>query len=270
MASSPSAAKQVAIIYGTKGGMGDVGKFALIHAVKTLPLENIRVLAMSNEAVEGNSLGLDIDVKCETGLVHQQFKAAIEQVNVVKIDVESDQAELEIGNGIKHVDAVVACLGSRQSALPRWLGTGSKKLTSAMATQGVSRLVILSSMGIRDDFLPKSFIRVLWGTLLHTIWRSVRRDLITQETNVIETDQALIDYVLVRPVGLDPEKERLDTWKLLKSRDDGGLDIAISKSDVALFMLGEALAPTLHRHAVTIGSFPRKESGPKTQGGSQK
>ena len=137
--------------------------------------------------------------------------------------------------------------------MSRWLGLGTHKICAAMKNKHVKRLVILSSMGMGDDFMPFKGIRVLWAAMLRTCLRSAWKDLQALEQYVEESD---LDYVLVRTVGIDPGTKKCGQWKLLHSREDGALEIVISKSDVALFMMKEALTPSLHRSAVTIGTDP--------------
>lgn len=113
----------------------------------------------------------------------------------------------------------------------------------------MSRLVLLSSFGIGDDFIPFRGVRVFWAFLLN-VFRSVKKDL-TRMEDVVQ--KSALDYLLVRPVGLTPEEPPRGSWKLLLSKEDGGLSSDIAKADVASYMLQEAVMPTLSKRAVTIG-----------------
>eukprot|EP00040_Diaphanoeca_grandis_P044491 m.12502 g.12502 ORF g.12502 m.12502 type:complete len:253 (+) comp9334_c0_seq1:150-908(+) len=246
---------KIAVLYGTKGGLGDVGKFAVIHAVRLLQPKNVKIVALSAESTEGDDLGFEIDVYPDRDTVHKQFREIMlkHKANVVKIDIEGEDAESKIAAALEGTDAVVACLGNRQPKMARWLGTGSQKTIGAMQSQDIKRLVILSSMGIGEDFMPFGFIRVLWSILLRTFFRPAFRDLHSLEENVINADTSL-DYTIVRPVQIDPHTPASGSWNLLQSWTDKPVGLAVSKSDVALFMVEQAIAPTLHRTAVTIGS----------------
>mmetsp|Transcript_20662 Transcript_20662/g.50021 ORF Transcript_20662/g.50021 Transcript_20662/m.50021 type:complete len:109 (+) Transcript_20662:561-887(+) len=105
-------------------------------------------------------------------------------------------------------------------------------------------------MGIGDDFLPLSGIKVFWGCLLATCFRSSQTDLTRMEAVVEESG---LDYLLVRPMGIDPSEKPTGSFQLIKKSGEGGLPMTVSKEDVADFMLDEALLPTLHQAAVTIG-----------------
>ena len=78
---------------------------------------------------------------------------------------------------------------------------GARQIVDAMQQANVSRLVVLSSMGIGDDYLPTNCMKCFWGCLLTCVWPSTRRDLEQMEAIVTESD---LDYLLVRPMGVDP------------------------------------------------------------------
>jgi len=244
--------KTIAILYATKGGMGDVGKFAMTLAESEPSLScTFRPIALSIEgSSEGMDLGLEVDVE-DTDLKEKTEKLlrTIEN-NIVKIDVMKDSAETEIGNAIEGADAVISCLGNRQPKMERWSSLGTKKVIGAMKAKNIKRLVSLSSMGIGKDFLKTTLLTVLWGAMLRTVLRSVRKDLTALEKDVSESG---LDFVLVRPVGLTPSEPPRGYCDWLLSKEDGKLDFMLSKSDAATFMLREALDPTLHSREVTIG-----------------
>lgn len=244
--------KTVAILYATKGGMGDVGKFALALARLEPPLScNIRPVALSIEgSSEGTDKGLDVDVE------DQKEKEKIEKLlgtmedDIIKIDVAKESAEAEIGDALDGVDAVISCLGNRQPQMKRWCSMGTRKVVGAMKTKNIQRLVSLSSMGIGKDFLKTTPLTILWKVMLGTVLRSARKDMYALESEVRESD---LDFALVRPVGLAPSEPPRGSCNQLLSRDDGTLQFMLSKSDAAGFLLREALAPTLHGREVTIG-----------------
>eukprot|EP00168_Porphyra_purpurea_P009716 TRINITY_DN2386_c1_g1_i1.p4 TRINITY_DN2386_c1_g1~~TRINITY_DN2386_c1_g1_i1.p4 ORF type:complete len:143 (+),score=49.08 TRINITY_DN2386_c1_g1_i1:545-973(+) len=137
-----------------------------------------------------------------------------------------------------------------------WRQTGPRPSSRppSAAAAGVGRVVALSSMGIGDDFLPPwSPIKLLWGAMLATVYRGVRADLTAAEAVWAAADGGL-DYLLVRPMGLAPEEPPRGGGPSTSSpRGGGGLAMCVAKADVGAAMLAEALEPTLHRTAVTVG-----------------
>jgi len=245
--------KTVAILYATKGGMGDVGKFAMTLAGldESSLSYNIKPVALSLENFsECTDKGLKVDVEdLELKKKTEKILKTMEE-SVVKIDVSRDSAEAEIGDAIEGSDVVISCLGNRQPKMERWCSLGTQKVVGAMKTKKIQRLVSLSSMGIGEDFLKTTPLTILWTVLLRTLLRSARKDLYGLEQTVSESN---LDYVLVRPVGLTPSVPPQGSCDQLLSKGDGALQFMLSKSDAAAFMLREALAPTIHGRAVTIG-----------------
>jgi len=250
--------KTVAVLYATKGGMGDVGKFALTLArLEPSLICNIRPVALSIEnSSEGTDKGLEVDV--EDPVLKEKTEKLLRTMedNIVKIDVAKDSAEKEIGDAIEGADAVISCLGNRQPSMERWCSLGTRKVVSAMKAKNVKRLVSLSSMGIgKDDFLKTTPLTILWAVMLRTILRSARKDLHSLEKEVFESN---LDFVLVRPVGLTPSEPPQGSCDHILSKNEANngrtsLKFMLSKSDAAVFMLQEALVPTIHSREVTVG-----------------
>lgn len=249
--------RRLVILYATKGGLGDVGKFALIQGAAGLGDWEVCAAALSDEGLEGDDLGLQIDVdpKEFKADAEERLKGAVEKLSVVKVDVRAEGFKGKLEELLDGADACLACLGNRQGNMARWMGDVAKTLVEVMSAKAVHRLVILSSMGIGEDFLPLGFIKILWGFLLLTFFRSARNDLIQLESAV---EQSTLDYAMVRPMGLSPEEPPVGRWHILESWDDGSLGITIAKKDAAAFMIEEAISPTIHRQAVTLGQKPSK------------
>lgn len=251
--------KTVAILYATKGGMGDVGKFAMTLAGLEPSLScNVRPIALSMESSsEGSDKGLEVDVE------DLELKKKIEhlldtmQDDIVKIDVSKDSAQAEIGAAIEGADAVISCLGNRQPKMERWCSLGTQKVVGAMKAKNITRLVSLSSMGIGEDFLKTSPLTLLWTGMLRTMLRSAHKDLYALETEVRESG---LDFAIVRPVGLTPSEPPQGSCDQLLSKHDGNLQFMLAKSDAAAYMLKEALTPTIHNKEVTIGYLTTRSS----------
>ena len=262
----------LAIVFGTSGGMSDVGKFVAMHALKmnqTAASLNLRVrlVAMSLEAEEGTDKGFSPEVT-DTELQREVAQTLLAEDRarvggVVKVDVGDHEASVRaLTREFEGVDAVVACVGNRQPSKARWLAPATQQVTEAMANAGVTRLVQLSSMGVGDDKLRFSFIKALWWTMMRTMLRSARADLEAAEHIVRATP---CDYLLVRPMGITPSEAPRGSWTILH-KEPGRLGISIAKSDVAKFMLQEALEPSFSRTAVTIGPGPDPAATPSGAG----
>eukprot|EP00951_Prasinocladus_malaysianus_P018772 scaffold150636_cov45-Prasinocladus_malaysianus.AAC.1 len=199
---------------------------------------------------EGTSSEITADVTYSEG--RDRIREAFQGIkDLPGIDVSKPDAQSQIESRIEGCDAVIACIGSRQPSKPeRWLGSGSELVISAMKAQGVSRLVMLSSMGIGDDFLPVSFLKVFWAGFLRVAIPSAHKDLLAMEKNVRSSE---LDYLLVRPMGLTPEEPPKGKWDVLDKKGKTNLSASICKEDVASFMLQQALNPTYSKTAVTVG-----------------
>lgn len=264
-----NAQRTVAVLYATKGGMGDVGKFAIALAQEQLePACNVRAIALSVEGESSSEGTADIGID-NVDVEDPELKAKIEtllasmKTDILTIVVSNESAEEQIGDALEGVDAVITCLGNRQPSMERWCSLGTRKVISAMRGNNIRRLVSLSSMGIGDDFLKTTSITFLWSLMLSTLLRSARNDLYALETDVRESG---LDFVLVRPMGLTPSEPPQGSCDRLLSREDGGtLEFMLAKSDAAAFMLKEALDPTIHSREVTIGYLPSRSTNTTTE-----
>eukprot|EP00435_Cladocopium_sp_Y103_P073461 s552_g43.t1 len=225
--SAAKASKLVAIVWASKGGLGDVGKFAAMHAAAKGEQLRFRAVAVSED---GQDTGIDAtEVKPAERL--EKLQEILKDVEILKLNINSDDAEAQLAQTFQGCDSVIACPGSRQSGIARTCGVGARKVVAAMKTAEVKRLVVLSSMGIGDDYLPGSCIKYFWGFLLRVVWPSTRRDLQEMEAVVSNAD---LDFLLVRPMGVDPAEPQRGSYALLTGRGQGGLEITVAKEDVAL------------------------------------
>mmetsp|Transcript_17297 Transcript_17297/g.35927 ORF Transcript_17297/g.35927 Transcript_17297/m.35927 type:complete len:272 (-) Transcript_17297:1130-1945(-) len=260
---------KIVVAYAMKGGLGDVGKFAVIRAMmekeKRTSSQNVEVhvLAMCDEVVEGFSGQNEKGDRAGEGLLEVEdvekdrarLVQALSKVSaLVRVDVRAgDKAREVVEHVVDGASAVVACLGNRQGPLGEgmglWVADGVDMVRKAMEKMHVKRLVVLSSMGIGEDELPFGPIKVLWWFLLRTILRKVHRDLQEMEKLVQGSD---LDYLIVRPVGLTPTVHYRSAYHILPSEEGGVPHIEVSKEDVGEFMIREALEPQRHRTAVTI------------------
>lgn len=236
----------VAILFGIKGGLSDVGKFAVEHALKMQGV-TVRPVALSLEAEEGSDYSIEVDIKDEQ--LKLQLKETFNGIKYKTLDIGDPGAQGKLEEVFSGCDAVVSCLGNRQNKAI-WCNLGAQKVVAAMRSQNVNRLVQLSSMGIGNDYLPMSAIKALWWCMLRTSNKQSYKDLVAMEATVLSSD---VDFVIVRPMGIDPDEKPRGSWKILQRRGEGTLPITVAKQDVAQFMVTEALKPTLHRQCITIG-----------------
>ncbi|GBG32970.1 Tsukushin, partial [Hondaea fermentalgiana] len=227
-----------------KGGLGDTGRHAVAHALRQEG-ENLQVRVVAR----------DPDMLKEI-LTDGEF--ASPRLTKIKADPASDVEALE--GAIQGADAVVSTLGNRQYGFERFSARATANVLSTMQRNGVERLVCISSVGINEDWPPFVWytpIRILFSAMLLTVLRSAYRDLSQMETKIRAAGDK-VDFLIVRPCGLGPEVVPVGSWKLRMSPEDGPLDDQVAKADVGQFLLQEALHPTIHKTAVTIGQ-PRPE-----------
>ena len=240
------AQRVIAVVFGKVGGLSDCGAYAALHAFKD---ENVqaRIIALSNEEREGPYEGVNVDVKdkAEKQRVHDEFKS----IDVISIDVNSEDAQAKLESAFDGAEAVVSSFGNRQPFMSRHLETGSRKIVGAMENKGVNRLVQLSSFGIGEQLLPRTGIVRFWGCLLSTLIRRGRGDLIAME-QVVRTSK--LDYLLIRPVGVDPGSKPSGSWETVSEFTGKPVGITVAKSDAGLFMLQQALTPTFHKTALVM------------------
>ena len=106
-----SVAHKIAVVYGYSG-MGDVGKYALKHALKA-PGVTVKAIAMASRATAEPDFDADADVQPEA--LQLELKDALKDVETAKIVIEDNDAQSQLEAQFEGVDAVIACVGSRQS-----------------------------------------------------------------------------------------------------------------------------------------------------------
>ncbi|KAJ1475630.1 hypothetical protein T484DRAFT_1827599 [Baffinella frigidus] len=139
-ATPPVGSLKIAVLYATKGGLGDVGKYAAVHALRR---KGVTVVGLSQEAAEGTDLGIEVDVLDKEAKdkfkedfaravlrslklayksivdvldkeAKEKFKEDFKGLGLVeKVDIGSEQAQAKLEAAIAGCSAVVACLGNR-------------------------------------------------------------------------------------------------------------------------------------------------------------
>lgn len=274
---APPPPPMVAILFSTLGGMGDVGKAAVAAAATATPPIPFRAVAVSWDEADDNARpaapasdssddpaaaaaaadpATSVDIAPAAGAA--AVTAPLAAAPLVRVNLAAAGGADALAAAVDGATAIVAALSSRQPSYPRWAAAGATATLTAATAAGIRRVVVLSSMGIGADPLPMGPLKLLWGAMLATVFRSVRTDLTAAEA-VWAASPADVDYVLFRPMGLTPTEppRGRGSVKLLAARGEGGLATSVAKADVAAAMLDEALTPTAHRTGVTVG-YPTK------------
>jgi len=246
--------KNLVVLYG-QGGLSDVGRHAVLVALQEKGC-SVTVLTQHPELLEEENW------KCgcpEPHVISDDLRKNLKMVPVRNWD---DEALLDQFRGC---DAVVSCLGNRQPTfmdVPKtsWCAhEGNKMVIKAMNAHNAQRAVVMSSMGIEEDWPPAE---IHWaGKIMSAIFllpgcaRRPYKDLTMMERAYRKSN---LDYLLVRPYGLGEDVLPTNQWKIQwKKYEDTDLDIEVAKLDVARFMVQEALEPTRHKDAVVIGGVKK-------------
>lgn len=238
----------VAVLFASNSGMGDVGRFAAMHGLKVGPSLKIRPVALEWGTPDPK---IEADVTDGAASGNERLKAAFNGVDIAQLDCTRADIKEQLMKELEGVDSVVACVGNRQPSMPRWCEAGSRIIHDAMKAKEISRLVIISSVGIGEDFMPVGCFTLFWSLLLHTAFRDARRDLTAMEKFVTGTD---LDYLVVKPMGLTPSEPPTGSHHIITKKGSGTFNsISVAKEDVGAFMLKEAREPSIHRTCVTIG-----------------
>jgi hypothetical protein len=238
----------VAVLFG-KGGLGDVGRHAVLAALERENVSTVKVLSQNIETLEEKNW------KCGCPEDHEFTEEQRNRLELVSIKDNWKDISMHLSG----VDAVVSCLGTRQPFLGGRCATrGSKAVAHAMKNHGISRVVSITSMGLNEDYPSMEFH---WaGKIMDGIFATVSRreanDLKGSEKVYRESD---LDYLLVRPMGLAEDLAPSNEWFVQKQKHKDVVGTNISKMDCGRFMVEEALNPTRHRMAVVVGGDPEKD-----------
>lgn len=252
-ASSPPAAV-LAILY-SKGGLGDVGRHAVLAALERDDVVKIKVFSQHPEMIQQCHPKKNWNCGCPDK--HVLTKEQLERVEVIPVGEHWKVKDLS--PHFEDVTAVVSCLGNRQMFIgDRVAAEGSRALVSCMGTHKISRVVAMTSVCIGNDVpgVEWHYGGKIMGILFQTTSRREAVDLRRAELAYEDSD---LDYLLIRPVGLGEDIVPVNEWFIQKKKFEDTLGINMAKLDCARFMVEEALKPTRHRTAVVVGADPEKE-----------
>lgn len=134
----------LAVLYG-KGGLGDVGRHAVLAALERDDVATVKVLSRQHpETLEEKNW------KC--GCPHDHNFTPVQRKRIEIIPVKNNWKD-DLSGYFDGVTAVVSCLGTRQPFLGgRHATAGSKAVAKAMNFHNISRVVSITSMGLGDDY----------------------------------------------------------------------------------------------------------------------
>lgn len=238
-------------IFFSSGDLGDVGRHAVAAALELPPSVVARIRVFSKDI----SKLLEANWKCNCPKQHSFTQNDRDRLEFVSLDASQDH----LVPALEGVHALVSCLGSRQPfPSERIVKQGTQRLVEAALACGISRFVMISSVGIADDWPPMHWSQE--GRLLEGFFRTIcwgqYQDLTAAEACARAAAQRnpAFDFLIVRPVALSEEAQPVGTWHLQSSKhEDPHPTTQISKMDCARLMVEEAIFPTLSQRAVVLG-----------------
>jgi putative NADH-flavin reductase len=173
-------------------------------------------------------------------LVRDPIKlAARDGLTLIQGDV-LDQAAVD--RCVEGSDAVICVLGSHGSAEPVE-DRGTERILAAMKTQGVRRLIAVTSMGVGDSIEQvAAFFRAIMKLTLKRVMEAKER----QEQAIMASD---LEWTIVRPGGLT-DGPRTGSYQF--GTDKSIKATRVSRADVADFILRELTAGDYIRQTPAI------------------
>lgn len=178
-----------------------------------------------------------------TALVRNPSKLQLEdpKLTVIKGDVLDSNS---LNAAMRGQQAVLSALGHKQYFYPtRILSEGTRNILRAMQTQGVTRFVCETSLGIGDSAGRMGLYYTLFVipvVLPFYFWDKTRQERIIASTNT--------DWVIVRPGALTNGPKR-SQYRHGRNLGSYLLTVRISRADVADFMLNQLESDTYLRSA---------------------
>lgn len=243
----------IVAIFLSQGGLGDCAQHAVAHALAD---ESVTVRAIAREA---KTVG-HIDKEKEPFLSQQQLTNPRFSQHIIAYDADTPEVAAQLTAVLDGVDAVIAAPSNRQPWKERKAGGSMKAICKALTSRHATtkRLVFLTTMGVDGPAIPWTPVGKIMD-LMFKISPKTRPDFRTAEAAVRASG---LDYLMVRPLGLDPAAEAKNEWHTLAADDrKGPLQLVIAKADVGKFLLEEALRPTVHSGDVQIGWKPAPKEG---------
>ena len=179
-------------VFLSRGGLGDCAQHAVAHALSE---ENVTVRVIAREQTSINQ------VEDKPLLTAEQLADPRLEQLVMAYASDTPDATAALARALNGVDAVIAAPSSRQGKRERQAAASMTQICAAMARANVARLVYMSTIGVDHPPMPWSWVGKLFGLMRATNLRDARRDF-TAADAVVRSNG--LDYVIVRPQGLDP------------------------------------------------------------------
>jgi putative NADH-flavin reductase len=175
--------------------------------------------------------------------------------NPAKLGIQHPNLELlpgdvlqlaDVEQAIKGSDAVICTLGAPASDKSKLRTEGTKQIIQAMQSQGVERLICLSSLGFGDSRPMLPF--VLKYIIIPFILKNVMADHESQEAII---KQSNLNWTIVRPGNLS-DGPATRAYRYGFPFDKSAKIKKIARADVADFMLRQLQENTYHKKTVGI------------------
>ena len=169
-----------------------------------------------------------------------------------RLDIQNDNLSLVTGNvldaaavaqTVDGAEAVLCTLGNTANNPDMVVSQGTVEIVAAMATHGVRRLVVISSLGVGES---KDQVPFAFKMLMKTVLRKAMQDKEAQEALVKATN---LDWTIIRPGGLSNEPASGNYKAGLDRSISAGM---VSRADVAAFALQEMVSPQYLHQAPAI------------------
>ena len=238
-------------VFLTQGGLGDCGQHAIAHALKD-PELTVHAIAPSRDVIGriDDENWKPVPFLSEAELQNSRLRSF--EVPYTSSDADVSERLREALHGVQ---AVIAAPTNRQGKGLE-LGTaapGMRNILDALKAQSVPRLVYVSSIGI--DKPP--FQWAWWSGMLGAIakcfksWRTALTDLKQADAMVRSSG---VDFLIVRPMGLDAKEPVRGSWKVISAQDTTTpLAANIAKADVGQYLLQQVLVGSLQNNDVLLG-----------------
>lgn len=248
-------AKSVGIIFST-GDIGDVGKHVVEVALEmpSTVISSVKVFAINGV----QALLQETDWKCGCQWQHTFCNQCLNRLEVIDVDCTKDELEQYFTD----VDVIVSCLGNRKPFHPECIAKqGTERIIRAMLSENVNRIVMLSSVGISNDWPPMEWsnegnrLQAFFRTICWKQYQDLSGAELAVQVGAMKNDR--LDFLIARSVLLSEHSRPKHTWYVQNEKYHDHPVKYISKLDCARFLLEEAIWPSLHRSAVVVGGMPK-------------
>lgn len=233
-------------VFFSSGDLGDVGRH-VVEALLELGVANIRVFSSQIELLEDRNWHCGCVGGHSVGTRENR-----EKITLVRLDCTK---ETLLARHLQGLDAVISCLGHRTPFAGQNIAkTGTEHILKAIDQVKIPRFVLLSSVGIGNDWPPMEWSREgerLAGRFRTICWTQYQ-DLSGAELAVRKHATGL-DFLIVRAVLLPETMPPSHRWTVQSEKFHDHPHEYLSKMDCARFLVQEVVQPTLNRCAVVLG-----------------